>query len=375
MKRCPECRRDYQDDTLNFCLDDGKPLVDGPRSTEAATEFFTAPANNAPLGRDTGAANMETAILPSRRAGRLPQKLGLLAAFAGIAVIASLLVYFYFSREHQTARSETLSPTPLPNAALYWEMGESEQMDFIAQRSQDVQTLIGDQKAPLDEDALTAIKAEIDYYVKRKDSLSQKQYEEGLRAVYGRGTQYAPLIIRAYEKNGMSPALGLYQAMVESEFHDCPPARTPHGGPVGMFQFSRPTAEKYGLTPADYCNVDKQADAAARHMSDLASDFGEGNSNASLGLLSYMYGAEDVRDFLRQLRRQGVTERSFWSIFRNRDKLDPPLQYLPPDSVPQPISLQDDSLTYVPRFFAAAIIGETPKSFDLSTPPLTTVVK
>jgi hypothetical protein len=28
MKRCPECRRDYYDDTLLFCLDYGGELVD-----------------------------------------------------------------------------------------------------------------------------------------------------------------------------------------------------------------------------------------------------------------------------------------------------------------------------------------------------------
>jgi len=32
MKRCPECRRDYVDDTLAYCLDDGTPLLDGPAS-------------------------------------------------------------------------------------------------------------------------------------------------------------------------------------------------------------------------------------------------------------------------------------------------------------------------------------------------------
>jgi len=29
MKRCPECRRDYYDDTLLYCLDDGNSLIDG----------------------------------------------------------------------------------------------------------------------------------------------------------------------------------------------------------------------------------------------------------------------------------------------------------------------------------------------------------
>ena len=32
MKRCPECRRDYTDDTLLYCLDDGSSLLDGPGS-------------------------------------------------------------------------------------------------------------------------------------------------------------------------------------------------------------------------------------------------------------------------------------------------------------------------------------------------------
>src|SRR5688500_13770011 len=37
MKRCPECRRDYYDETLLYCLDDGTALVDGPRWDEPAT--------------------------------------------------------------------------------------------------------------------------------------------------------------------------------------------------------------------------------------------------------------------------------------------------------------------------------------------------
>ena len=52
MKRCPECRRDYYDDTLLYCLDDGNALLEGPanrsepgavatgfRADEAATRW------------------------------------------------------------------------------------------------------------------------------------------------------------------------------------------------------------------------------------------------------------------------------------------------------------------------------------------------
>ena len=40
MKRCPECRRDYYDDSLAYCLDDGAVLVDGPIGDEPTTKIL-----------------------------------------------------------------------------------------------------------------------------------------------------------------------------------------------------------------------------------------------------------------------------------------------------------------------------------------------
>src|SRR5688572_7965890 len=43
MKRCPECRRDYYDERLLYCLDDGFALLEGPaRSDELPTEVIPA---------------------------------------------------------------------------------------------------------------------------------------------------------------------------------------------------------------------------------------------------------------------------------------------------------------------------------------------
>lgn len=50
MKRCPECLRDYYDETLRFCLDDGTALLDGP-----------APNS----GQWSVAGDQRTAILPA----------------------------------------------------------------------------------------------------------------------------------------------------------------------------------------------------------------------------------------------------------------------------------------------------------------------
>ena len=44
MKRCPECMRDYYDDSLFYCLDDGASLLDGPASFNTAkTEVLSHP--------------------------------------------------------------------------------------------------------------------------------------------------------------------------------------------------------------------------------------------------------------------------------------------------------------------------------------------
>jgi len=249
------------------------------------------------------------------------------------------------------------SPIKIENPVKpYWVMNEAEQMAFIRERARHIQTLIGDEPTEFNEEALRAIKVEIDDYVEEKDSLSQKPFEEGLRVIYGRASQYAPLIIRAYEARQVPPALGLYQAMIESEYHGC---LTYPNGPVGLFQFSRKTAASYGLTPKDYCNMEKQSDAAARHMSDLISDFGEGKSSWTLALFSFNQGGDKVRDYLRQLRGRNNTERNFWTIFRYRQVLQPPLS--------------DEGVKYVPRFFAAAIIGESPDAFNLPLQPLSTL--
>lgn len=45
MKRCPECRRDYHDDSLKYCLDDGTTLLDGPGGNRSTgTPYGTEPA-------------------------------------------------------------------------------------------------------------------------------------------------------------------------------------------------------------------------------------------------------------------------------------------------------------------------------------------
>ncbi|MFZ1700610.1 MAG: hypothetical protein WBO10_04870 [Pyrinomonadaceae bacterium] len=105
MKRCPECRRDYYDDTLLYCLDDGNPLLEGPASGSeppaSAGGQFDEPAtailhSTDALGEAPTRAQIntteQTAVLPSGELGG-PAKAtstkrgGLLFAAAGILLL------------------------------------------------------------------------------------------------------------------------------------------------------------------------------------------------------------------------------------------------------------------------------------------------
>ena len=358
MKRCPTCRRDYYDETLKFCLDDGTMLVDGPRSDEGATRILPEQLQEWSGSRNTGGQNAVTAVLPANATVSAGSRR--LFWIAGGLVVAAVLVgvYTYILLAKESGNIETANTAKVPpRTTLYWELGNEEELSFIRERSKYVQGLIGDEPVDLDPNALRVIQVEIDDYVEERDSLSQVPFEEGLRVIYGRATQFASIVAAAFEAHRVPAAVGIYQAMIESEYHDCP-SHEHSGAPVGLFQFKRETAAKYGLTPADYCNVQKQADAAAQYMSDLSSDFGSEESSWTLALHSFNSGETALRVRLRDLRARGVTERTYWALLRDRPDL-----------------AEDGDFRYVPRFFAAAIIGETPAAFDLSTPPLTTLRK
>src|SRR6476660_2617211 len=72
MKRCPECRRDYYDETLLYCLDDGTALLDGPASGDgpamAALSSTNSP-DNVPTRAQIDTTG-ETAIIPTEERPR-----------------------------------------------------------------------------------------------------------------------------------------------------------------------------------------------------------------------------------------------------------------------------------------------------------------
>jgi hypothetical protein len=77
MKRYPECRRDYYDDTLLYCLDDGNALLEGPARSEPGAGGVPAGASPSGVQVATGfpADEPQTAIIPSATAhGEAPTR-------------------------------------------------------------------------------------------------------------------------------------------------------------------------------------------------------------------------------------------------------------------------------------------------------------
>ena len=110
MKRCPECRRDYYDDTLLYCLDDGNALLEGPASAsndEPATAIlsgFGVPPSGGPSSESPTRAQInttdQTAILPTGTGDVVPKPRGLnkrlLAPFLlAIVVLGGFFGYRY----------------------------------------------------------------------------------------------------------------------------------------------------------------------------------------------------------------------------------------------------------------------------------------
>jgi TolB-like protein/Tfp pilus assembly protein PilF len=99
MKRCPECRRDYYDETLLYCLDDGAHLVEGPAGdlpSESPTRLIPA-------------ADTKSVTQVSKRNW-------IIAAVIGVVVITvlGLGAYLYYGRS-SAAQIDSIAVMPFVN--------------------------------------------------------------------------------------------------------------------------------------------------------------------------------------------------------------------------------------------------------------------
>ena len=90
MKRCPECRRDYYDNSLSYCLDDGSALLEGPAGAAGREEPETAVLHGTSA---PGEAATRAQILTTEAAtGSMPDQAPRKRNFAGRRGVAPLAI-------------------------------------------------------------------------------------------------------------------------------------------------------------------------------------------------------------------------------------------------------------------------------------------
>jgi hypothetical protein len=231
-------------------------------------------------------------------------------------------------------------------------------MRFVQERANSVAAMLGPNPPQLDKESIAQIKNQVDSYAARRDSLSTEASKEGLRPVYSRASIYAPFITQAFNERHVPPVIGLYIAMIESEYHPC---RENRFGGEGLFGFISKTAMKYGVAPQERCDPRKTSRAAARYMDDLMSEFGSDSASVALAIIGYNIGEGQTREFLHTLLNNGIRDRDYWALAAHADMFSE--------------KFRQENIKYVPRFFAAAIVGENPQTFDLQIQPLSIYTK
>ena len=100
MKRCPECRRDYYDDSLLYCLDDGSALLEGPATAdEPDTAIFDPIRSGDAVTSGQVYSTDRTAVLPTGSSDQIamPRSKGRAWLVIPVAVVVIALVgYFGF---------------------------------------------------------------------------------------------------------------------------------------------------------------------------------------------------------------------------------------------------------------------------------------
>ena len=112
MKRCPKCRRDYTDETLNYCLDDGAALLDGPRANEeSATEILhdTKPLEERPTQLQMQSTERSSGGLELSPEPSVQNRSTLKIVFLGILIVALVFAGAIAYRSFRPANQGTIN--------------------------------------------------------------------------------------------------------------------------------------------------------------------------------------------------------------------------------------------------------------------------
>ena len=258
-------------------------------------------------------------------------------------MLLGVMLFLTISSLH--ANGQTVSP-----GKQYVDMSRAERLVFVGEQARRIAREMSGSEYEFTTDFEIDIQKAVTRYAERIG----KSGRSDLRLVLERGQVNAPVIIAAFRARNVSPFFGLYLPFIESEYNNLGPSGP--NGALGMFQFLPSTGERYGLSTDDLMDVGKSADAAARYIADSMQAFSNDPMKEALALLAYNRGAQKTARELQVLLTEQNKRCSICAMTADRSKLDE--------------TFRQESVFYVPRFFAAAIIGENPQVFGVKMRPL-----
>lgn len=241
---------------------------------------------------------------------------------------------------------------------LYQQMTREERTAFIAEQARGIARRMSNTDYEFTPAFTADIGKAVDAYARRiGNDGGDRLWKGDARFVFERGQAYAPALIAAFKKRNVPTLIGLYIPLIESEYVNIQSSNSV--GALGMFQFLPQTGARYGLTTQELLDVEKSADAAARYIGQNLARFKTDSMKEALALLAYNRGEGGVERDLAAIINEQNKACSICALTAARNQLDE--------------TFQNENVYYVPRFFAAAIIGENPQSFGLQTQPLSSL--
>ena len=235
-------------------------------------------------------------------------------------------------------------------------MTEQEKADFVAGKIDEITLKISGKKYSFDADFKAQVSNYIESYAKRIGSNRKTGFGQDLEFVLRRGAESAPTINAVFDKQGVSRLSGLYIAMIETEFDKDLVSPT---GSSGVFGLTAAQAKKYGMTKKDLTDLSKAAEVTARLILENQKKFESDNMKEFLAVLSHNRDPGKIDYDVNRKMMDEYRQCSICGMTKNASALDE--------------QFQAESVKYIPKFLAAAIIGENPNDFGLSAKPLSTL--
>lgn len=299
--------------------------------------------------------------------------------FCCAVFLASMMLTHFASAQKSDGK-------PTDQAKTYSQMNDGEKSRFIAAKSDEILDLFGRTEGDgINAEGLRLIRTQIDIYSLRfsspkLDRCDLKSWSKNdLTSILMRGSKTAAAINEEFSAQNLPPQIGLYTAMIETEFCPCLPSPT---GALGMFQFLASSGKDFGLktkknasptNPDERCQPKLAARAAAlfyRRITDR--DFKSDAIGLPLAISSFNRGVGYSKRHISEVAEiTKVPWISFWTLIETTELLREKFGKAQPPETPLYFQqFEMENVSYVTKFFAAAIIGENPKAFGIDSNPL-----